>query len=239
MMSARRAGARLGALVNVPQSTLDRMVNIRVPLSAGPEQCVLSTKAYSAMVAVLLLAAHAVRGDYEMGRRAVLEAAAGLREMLLPSWQERIVGAARKIAPAEHLFVIGRGLAYPTALEAALKIKEVSYIHAEGFAGGELKHGVIALIAPGTPCIVYAPCDETRSDILSGAMELKSRGGFIIGVGPGNDPVFDIHLPTPDVGSASPLVNALPAQMLGYHAALLRGNDPDKPRNLAKSVTVK
>ncbi|HET8521917.1 MAG TPA: glutamine--fructose-6-phosphate transaminase (isomerizing) [Thermomicrobiales bacterium] len=239
MMSARRAGARLGALVNVPQSTLDRMVNIRVPLSAGPEQCVLSTKAYSAMVAVLLLAAHAIRGDYEMGRRAVLEAAAGLREMLLPSWQERIVGAAREIAPAEHLFVIGRGLAYPTALEAALKIKEVSYIHAEGFAGGELKHGVIALIAPGTPCVVYAPCDETRSDILSGAMELKSRGGFIIGVGPGNDPVFDIHLPTPDVGSASPLVNALPAQMLGYHAALLRGNDPDKPRNLAKSVTVK
>jgi glucosamine--fructose-6-phosphate aminotransferase (isomerizing) len=239
MMSARRAGARLGALVNVPHSTLDRMVDIRVPLSAGPEQCVLSTKAYSAMVAVLLLAAHAIRGDYETGRQAVLEAAAGLRHMLETQWQERVIDAARKIAPAEHLFVIGRGLAYPTALEAALKIKEVSYIHAEGFAGGELKHGVIALIAPGTPCVVYAPCDETRSDILSGAMELKSRGGFIIGVGPGNDPVFDIHLPTPDVGTASPLVNALPAQMLGYHAALLRGNDPDKPRNLAKSVTVK
>jgi glucosamine--fructose-6-phosphate aminotransferase (isomerizing) len=130
-------------------------------------------------------------------------------------------------------------LSYPTALEAALKIKEVSYIHAEGFAGGELKHGVIALITAGTPCVVYAPNDETRADILSGAMELRSRGGYIIGVGPENDPVFDVHLPTPDVGDASPLVNALPAQMLGYQAALLRGNDPDKPRNLAKSVTVK
>jgi glucosamine--fructose-6-phosphate aminotransferase (isomerizing) len=239
MMSARRAGARLGALVNVPHSTLDRMVDIRVPLSAGPEQCVLSTKAYTAMVAVLLLAAYAIRDDYDTGRQAVAKAAGGLREMLKPQWQQRVIDAARQIAPSEHLYVIGRGLAYPTALEAALKIKEVSYIHAEGFAGGELKHGVIALIAPGTPCVVYAPCDETRSDILSGAMELKSRGGFIIGIGPGNEPVFDIHLPTPDVGNASPLVNALPAQMLGYHAALLRGNDPDKPRNLAKSVTVK
>ena len=98
---------------------------------------------------------------------------------------------------------------------------------------------MIALIAPGTPCVVYAPNDETRADILSGAMELKSRGGYIIGIGPANDPVFDVHIPVPDVGDASPLVNALPAQMLGYHAALLRGNDPDKPRNLAKSVTVK
>jgi glucosamine--fructose-6-phosphate aminotransferase (isomerizing) len=159
--------------------------------------------------------------------------------MLTDSWLARIHEVARRIYQADHLYIIGRGLSYPTALEAALKIKEVSYIHAEGFAGGELKHGVIALIAPGTPCVVYAPNDETRSDILSGAMELKSRGGYIIGVGPANDPVFDVHLPTPDVGDAAPLVQALPAQMLGYHAALLRGNDPDKPRNLAKSVTVK
>jgi glucosamine--fructose-6-phosphate aminotransferase (isomerizing) len=146
---------------------------------------------------------------------------------------------AERVYQRDHLFVIGRGLAYPTALEAALKIKEVSYIHAEGFAGGELKHGVIALIEPGTPCIVYAPNDETRADILSGAAELKSRGGWLVGIGPTPDPIFDVHLPTPDVGDAAPLINALPAQMLGYHTALLRGNDPDKPRNLAKSVTVK
>jgi len=159
--------------------------------------------------------------------------------MLDDGWTAGVRDVARTIHRVEHLFVIGRGLAYPTALEAALKIKEVSYIHAEGFAGGELKHGVIALVAPGTPCVVYAPLDETRTDILSGAMELRSRGGYIIGISPEADPVFDVHLPTPDVGDAAPLVNALPAQMLGYHAALLRGNDPDKPRNLAKSVTVK
>jgi glutamine---fructose-6-phosphate transaminase (isomerizing) len=239
MLAARKRGARLGALVNVPQSTLDRMVDVHVPLRAGPEQCVLSTKAYTAKVAALLLAAHALRGTYDEGRDLICRTAAGMREMLKDPWVDLVRDVAHSVAMHDHLFVIGRGLAYPTALEAALKIKEVSYIHAEGFAGGELKHGVIALIAPGTPCVVYAPNDETRTDILSGAMELKSRGAYIIGVGPDGDPVFDVHLPVPDVGDASPLVNALPAQMLGYHAALLRGNDPDKPRNLAKSVTVK
>ena len=135
--------------------------------------------------------------------------------------------------------MIGRGPSYPMALEAALKVKEVSYVHAEGFAGGELKHGVIALIEPGTPCLVLAPNDETRDDILSGAMEVKARGGKIIGIGPKNDEAFDFHIPIADVGEASGIVQAIPAQLLGYYLALLRGHDPDKPRNLAKSVTVK
>jgi glucosamine--fructose-6-phosphate aminotransferase (isomerizing) len=162
MLAARKRGSRLGALVNVPRSTLDRMVDVRVPLRAGPEQCVLSTKAYSAKVAALLLAAHELAGTYEVGKDLVLKAAAGMRQMLTEPWIDTVREVARTIYRHDHLFVIGRGLAYPTALEAALKIKEVSYIHAEGFAGGELKHGVIALIAPGTPCVVYAPNDETR-----------------------------------------------------------------------------
>ena len=112
-------------------------------------------------------------------------------------------------------------------------------MHAEGFAGGELKHGVIALIEQDTPCLVFAPMDETRADILSGAMEMRARGGFIIGVSPEPDEAFHVHIPVADVGDASPLVNVIPAQLLGYHLALLRGYDPDKPRNLAKSVTVK
>jgi len=239
MMTARSKGARLGAIVNVERSTLDRMVDIRVPLGAGPEQCVLSTKAYTAKVATLLLAAHALAGSPDRGKEEVLRAADGLRTMLTAEWTSQVQEIAASVKANEHLFVIGRGLAYATALEAALKIKEVSYVHAEGFAGGELKHGVIALIAPGTPCVVYAPNDETRADILSGAMELKSRGGYIIGIGPQCDPCFDAYLNVPDAGHAAPIVNALPAQMLGYQLALLRGNDPDKPRNLAKSVTVK
>lgn len=239
MLSARQRGARLGALVNVEQSTLDRMVDLRVHLGAGPEQCVLATKSYTAKVAALLLTAHALQGTFMEGRDLVLRAAEGMRRMLEPAWTERVEAVAQRIQNAEHMFVIGRGLAYPTALEAALKIKEVSYVHAEGFAGGELKHGVIALVEEGTPCLVYAPNDETRADVISGATELKSRGAQIIGIGPLPDSVFAIHLPTPEVGEAAPLVDAVPAQLLGYHLALLRGNDPDKPRNLAKSVTVK
>ena len=239
MLAARSRGAQLAGVVNAPRSTLGRMVDLRVDLRAGPEQCVLSTKAYTAKVAVLLMTVHALAGTTERGQQLVLDAAAAMRSMLAGHWIEGVRAVAERIYTAEHLFVIGRGLSYPTALEAALKIKEVSYIHAEGFAAGELKHGVIALVQEGTPCVVYAPNDETRADIISGAMELRARGGHIIGIGSEADPVFDDWLPTPDVGDAAPLVQALPAQMLGYHAALLRGNDPDKPRNLAKSVTVK
>jgi glucosamine--fructose-6-phosphate aminotransferase (isomerizing) len=239
MLAARRRGARLGALVNARRSSLDRMVDLRVHLRAGPERCVLSTKAYTAKVATLLLLAHELAGTPERGASLVQRAAEALSELLDERWVVQVRRIARRIATAEHLFVIGRGLAYPTALEAALKIKEVSYIHAEGFAAGELKHGVIALVQDGTPCVVYAPSDETRADVLSGAAELKSRGGYIIGIGPRPDPVFDVHLAVPDVGDAAPIVNALPAQLLGYEVALLRGNDPDKPRNLAKSVTVR
>ena len=135
--------------------------------------------------------------------------------------------------------MIGRGPSYPLALEAALKIKEVSYIHAEGFAGGELKHGVIALIEPGTPCLVLAPRDETRDDILSGAMEVKARGAKLIGISPDSHEAFDDYIPVADLGAATVIVNAVPAQLLAYDLAILRGHDPDKPRNLAKSVTVK
>ncbi len=240
MLAARKRGARLGALVNAKNSTLDRMVDVRVHLEAGPEQCVLSTKAYTAKVTALLLVAHSLVDRREEGEQAALAAADGLRTMLGDEdWRANLNRVADRIHRAPHLFVIGRGVNFPTALEAALKIKEVSYIHAEGFAGGELKHGVIALIEQGTPCLVFAPNDDTRTDVLSGAMELRSRGGHIIGVGSRPDPVFDDFIEVPDAGIGQPIVNGLPAQMLGYHAALLLGLDPDKPRNLAKSVTVK
>jgi glucosamine--fructose-6-phosphate aminotransferase (isomerizing) len=159
--------------------------------------------------------------------------------LLLNRSRERIGEVAGRIATTEHLFVIGRGPHYPSALEAALKIKEVSYIHAEGFAAGELKHGVIALIEPGAPCLVLAANDATRTDVLSGAAELRSRGAHIIGIGSADDDVFDDFLEVPDAGLATVIVEAVPGQLLGYFAAIARGNDPDRPRNLAKSVTVK
>ena len=239
VLAAKERGAKIAALVNVKGSTLDRIADFSLHLNAGPEQAVLSTKAYSAKIATLLLTAHVLNGSEHVGRDLLWRAVDGVRQTLTPSFVGHVRDVAARINDQTSMFVIGRGLSYPTALEAALKIKEVSYIHAEGFAGGELKHGVIALIEPGTPCIVYSPLDETRADIISGAMELKARGGYIIGISPEGEDVFDIHLPIADAGDASPLVMAPPAQMLGYQLALLRGLDPDKPRNLAKSVTVK
>jgi glutamine---fructose-6-phosphate transaminase (isomerizing) len=239
VLRAKERGAKVAALVNVKGSTLDRIADFSVHLNAGPEQCVLSTKAYSAKVAVLLLTAHILNGSEHVGRELLWRAVDGVEGTLTPQFTGMVRDVATCIADQQSMFVIGRGLSYPTALEGALKVKEVSYIHAEGFAGGELKHGVIALVADGTPCMVYSPLDETRADIISGAMELKSRGGFMIGVSPENEAVFDVYLPVADVGDASPLVMAPPAQMLGYQLALIKGYDPDKPRNLAKSVTVK
>jgi glucosamine--fructose-6-phosphate aminotransferase (isomerizing) len=239
VLAARGHGARIAALVNVENSTLDRLADFSVHLKAGPERCVLSTKAYAAKVALLLLTAHIINGSESLGRDLLLRAADGIRQALAPDALTRVQLLAEQVMDARSMFLVGRGQSYPTALEAALKIKEVSYIHAEGFAGGELKHGVIALIEEGTPCMVFAPNDETRADMLSGAMELKARGGYIIGVSPEYDEVFDYYLPVADVGDASPLVSVVPAQLLGYYLALARGLDPDKPRNLAKSVTVK
>jgi glucosamine--fructose-6-phosphate aminotransferase (isomerizing) len=125
------------------------------------------------------------------------------------------------------------------ALEAAIKVQEVSYIHAEGLAGGELKHYAIALIGQGTPCVILSSNDEMRAEILSNAAQVRARGGLIIGVGPENNPLFDEYLPVPDGGSLSPLLSLLPLQLLAYYLACERGYDPDMPRNLAKSVTVK
>jgi len=237
--TARRRGARIAAVVNVEGSTLWRLADCTVPLGAGPERCVLATKSFTAKLAILLLTAHELTGRAEAGAALVRDAAAEIERLLADDRRDLIRQIAETIYRREHLFVIGRGPSYPLALEAALKVKEVSYVHAEGFAGGELKHGVIALIEPGTPCLVLAPRDETYDDVMAGAMEVKARGATLIGVSPEPDEAFDYHIPVADLGPATAIVNAPPAQLLGYYLALLRGHDPDKPRNLAKSVTVK
>lgn len=237
--AAQKKGAKIVALVNVIGSSLYRLADFRVPLGAGPEKCVLSTKTFTAKLAILLLTAYALRGEIETGKDLLMRCAREVANLLESDFVDRIQAVAATVSEREHMFVVGRGPHYPIALEAALKIKEVSYLHAEGFAGGELKHGVIALVEEGTPCLVFAPNDETRAGALSGAMEMRARGGYIIGVSPTNDEAFHVHLPVVDVGEAAPLLNVVPAQLLGYELALRRGHDPDKPRNLAKSVTVK
>ncbi len=239
MEVAQKKGAKLLTIVNVEGSSMDRMADLAIHINAGPEKAVASTKATTSQLTILTLLAYACAGKLNEGRKVLVEAAAQINDMLNPRYEKYISRLARKIKHVESMYVIGRGMNYPMALESAIKLQEVSYIHAEGFAGGELKHGPIALISKGTPCIVLVANDETKADVISNAIEIKARGGFIIGVAPQREEVFDYWIRVPDVGNASPIVNIIPVQLLAYQLAVLRKNNPDMPRNLAKSVTVK
>jgi len=179
------------------------------------------------------------RTRLEEGKQLLIRTAGEINDMLNPRYEEHIAKIAESMKNVESMYIIGKGLNYPMALEAAIKLQEVSYIHAEGFASGELKHGPIALISQGTPCLTIVANDATRADILGNAMEVKARGGRIIGVSPENSEIFDDWIRVPDVGDTSPIVNIIPIQILAYHLAIKRQNNPDMPRNLAKSVTVK
>lgn len=235
---AKKKNCRIAAITNTLGSTIYRMADDKILLGAGPEKAVASTKAYTAKLSVLFLLAYSLAGEYDKARKILLSTADEVERLLGNNMILRIKKVAERLTKSENVFIIGRGLSYTAALEGALKIKEVSYLHAEGFAGGELKHGTIALIEKGTPCIVLAPNDETHDAIISNAMEIKSRGGYIIGISPKKDEVFDEWIEVKD-STFSAITQVIPMQLLGYYLATLRKLDPDKPRNLAKSVTVK
>lgn len=239
MNVAKSKGARVLSLVNVQGSTIARQSDYSLLINAGPEKAVASTKAATSQMALLLLIACALAGNLQEGRRLLSEVASAINDMLNPRFLTYIKKVAQKIKDHENLYIIGKAENYPIALEAAIKIQEVSYIHAEGFAAGELKHGPIALISKGTPCIALIANDEVKNDVINNAMELKARGAYLIGISPEKNEIFDDWIAVPDVGIASPLVNLIPIQLLAYYLSVLRGLDPDMPRNLAKSVTVK
>lgn len=215
------------------------MADYKLLLGAGTEKAVASTKAYTAKLSVLYLLAYALDGGISQAKGRLLMAADEVERLLSKDYIKKIEKLAKVLSGSEHIYTLGRGVSYSSSLEAALKIKEVSYIHTEGLAGGELKHGTIALILKGTPCIVFAPKDDTHNAILSNAMEIKSRGGLIIGISPENSDIFDYWIKVKDVGDASIIPQIIPTQLLAYYLAVEKGYDPDKPRNLAKSVTVK
>ena len=239
MSVAKSKGAKVLSIVNVVGSSIDRASDYTLHINAGPERAVASTKALTGQLAVLLLTAYALAGKLQEGKTLLLETSAMINDMLNPRYVERLRNLALMINSKEDLYIIGKSWNYPMALESAIKIQEVSYIHAEGFAGGELKHGPIALIEEGTPCIVLAGNDEVTPDILSNAVQLKARGGFVVGIAPEQNEIFDEWTKVPDAQTAQPLVNIIPIQVLSYFLAVQRGKDPDMPRNLAKSVTVK
>lgn len=236
---AKEKKSKVVSIVNVESSTMAKMSDIVLPIKAGPEKAVASTKATTSQLAVLTLLAYACDGGVQKGKQLLIDTAGKINDMINPRYENHIMQLAKKIKNVESMYIIGRGANYPIALESAIKLQEVTYIHAEGFAGGELKHGPIALISKGTPVIALVANDESKKEVLSNAMEVKSRGGYIIGISPEKHEVFDFWIKVPDTGYASPIVNIIPIQILAYQLAVLLKNDPDKPRNLAKSVTVK
>jgi glucosamine--fructose-6-phosphate aminotransferase (isomerizing) len=239
MEVAKSKGAKVLSIVNVKGSSIARSSDFSLFINAGPEKAVASTKAATSQLALLMLIAYAIDGRLEEGKQILVETAGKINDMLNPRFLTYIKRVAKKIKSAENCYIIGKASNYPMALEAAIKIQEVSYVHAEGFAGGELKHGPIALISEGTPCIALFADDEVKKDILSNTIELKARGANIIGIGPEKFDVFDEWIKVPDCSHASPIANLIPVQILAYYLATLRGCNPDMPRNLAKSVTVK
>ena len=233
---AKERGAKIACLTNVLGSSLYRLSDYKMLIGAGPEKAVASTKAFTAMLAHLILTSYSLVDKPNEGKKVLLLAITSIKKVLKGKIMNKL---ADRIYKANNIYVIGRGLSYPASLETALKIKEISYIHAEGLAAGELKHGPLALVEKGVPCIAFLPNDETYGANLAGAMEMKARGGFIIGISFKNHEVFDYFIPVIDSKEATIIPNVVVAQLLAYHLTIKKGLDPDKPRNLAKSVTVK
>jgi glucosamine--fructose-6-phosphate aminotransferase (isomerizing) len=249
METARERGMQSIALVNVPGSQAARLADGVISLNAGPEIGVASTKAFTSMVAAgLLLAIYlgSKRGTLDRERRASLLAEASRLPSLvgdLLADGSDYAAIARRYLHCNNFLYLGRGMNYPIALEGALKLKEISYIHAEGYPAGEMKHGPIALIDENLPVVAICPDDRVRSKMLSNIEQVKARGGRVIAVATEGDSEVadkaDDVIWIPRAGDyITGILAAIPLQLFAYHMAVLRGCDVDQPRNLAKSVTV-
>lgn len=244
---AKDKGAMVMGLVNVVGSTIARETGRGVYLHAGPEISVASTKAFTGQVAVLLLMALKLGRSRRLSRERGLSLAAELGRLpdLITAVLQQdaaIAHVAESMVKHEHAFFLGRGPMYPVALEGALKLKEISYIHAEGYHAAELKHGPIALLTPGMPVVVLANRSPVLDKVLSNAEECKARGASIIALVTAGGPSAEMADATIMLPDCDPLIATIPAtvalQLLAYHVARLRGCPIDQPRNLAKSVTV-
>ena len=247
---AKESGQNIIAVVNVPESTMAREADIVLPTRAGPEIGVASTKAFTTQLvtlACLTLALARAKGTLSAAREAQLSHALAevpARAADVLAHDERIRGLAVSLTNATTVLYIGRGSCYPVAMEGALKLKEISYIHAEGFAAGELKHGPIALIDKDVPVIVVAPPDALFDKTASNLQEVVARGAQVVflsdarGIAKLGDMArASIELPQVD-SFVAPILYTIPVQLLAYHVAVNKGTDVDQPRNLAKSVTV-
>ncbi len=237
----KNKGATVASIVNMPGSTLTQISDYPFMLQVGPEVAVASTKAMTGQMIWGWVVAQVLDGRLLPEIKEDIQAyQSSLNQWLHDrSSTEKIDEVVSYLETHQQVFILGRGELYPSALEFALKLKEISYLHAEGFSGGELKHGVIALLEPGTPVICLVSDDKQKASMLNAAAEVKARQAKVIGIAPENNQLFDVWIPICRKKNFLPISTIIPAQLVTYHLAVKMGFDPDKPRNLAKSVTVK
>ena len=236
--SAKEMGAKVLSIVNIPTSSLARLSDSYLELNCGPEIGVAATKSFTSQIALLYYVADIIgrkSNGISSSKELLVKAVSQVLE--LDSQIERV---ANQIKDSRDVYILGRSLHFPVCLEGALKIKELSYIHAEGMAAGELKHGPLALIDTNSIVIVIHPNDSTYSDTLSNIHTIKSRGAKIVGISNKRDTLYDYQITIPTISeSLYPLIEVIPLQLLAYYLSIYNNANPDYPRNLAKSVTVK
>ncbi len=240
----KKKGCRVASLVNMYGTTISRLSDFEFYTNSGPEICVASTKVFTAQCAWGYLLSMALAKRYEEGRKNLTILTKSISPLFSESSFKKIKAISNKLKNKEHAFILGKGENFFIALEGALKIKEISYKHVEGFAAGELKHGVIALIEKDTPVISIIPSEKSCdfNDMISAVEQVKARGALTIGIGDEKAmkrEIFDYYIPVPQIGNVSSIANVIPFQLISYFLSVALGNNIDKPRNLAKSVTVK
>ena len=236
---AKSEDARIISILNNHQSSIGRMSERVINLNCGIEISVASTKAFTAELVIFYLLASAMTNQFDKGVNELMGIPPLVEERIYEN-EALLKTLAVRLSRSRDIYYIARGINFALAGESALKMKEISYLHAEGMPAGELKHGTLALIEEGTPVVALCPNDYTFAETLANVSEAKARGAYIIGVSDKNDRLFDAWVKLPEVDEIFyPLVTIIPMQLLAYYTAVARGLNPDRPRNLAKAVTVK
>ena len=237
---ARQRGVKIASYVNMPGSTMIRLSDFKFLSRAGPEICVMSTKVFTSQIAWGYLISKVVSGKGKIGLENLKKLSIAMDEYLnTESNHENIKKQAKVLAKKKDIFLLGKFQNFNIIKEGMIKMIEGSYIHAHGIPAGDLKHYAITLMERGVPVIVVLSEDVAKDDVINAVNQVKARGALVYGIAPKNHDKFDYFIPVPDTGETSAIMNVIPLQLLAYYMAVERGNNVDKPRNIAKSVTVK
>lgn len=236
----KNKGIKIASYVNMPGSTMTRLSNYKFMIQAGPEICVMATKVFTAKLAWGYLISKMVASKLNEAQKNLRSLSDEIEKYLnTGSNHQNLKNLAKRLSKSKDIFLLGKYQNLNIIKEGMIKIIEGSYMHAHGIPAGDLKHYAITLIEKGVPVIVVISEDVAKDDIINAVNQVKARGAEVIGISPKPHASFDYHIPVPDTGETSAIMNIIPLQLLAYYMAVALGRNVDKPRNIAKSVTVK